>query len=166
MKRKTLSPEEALVKLETLCVRSEQSQADCMEKLRRWGVDGGAARKIVDSLVDRRFVDDDRFARAYAADKIRFNRWGRRKVRMMLAAKKIASDLISSALEVVDDNEYEQLLLSLLRAKVRASAIECTFDGRTKLFRFGATRGFETELVGRIIKSGKPWRATEEDGEE
>lgn len=154
------------MKLETLCVRSEQSQADCLEKLRRWGIDSAAARKIVDNLVERRFVDDERFARAYAADKIRFNRWGRRKVRVMLAAKRIPQDIISEALMVVDDSEYEQLLESLLRAKVRAAAIECTFDGRTKLFRFGATRGFETDLVGRIIKSGKPWATTEEDGEQ
>ena len=164
MKRKILSSDEALVKLETLCMRSEQSQADCLEKMRRWGVDINEARKVMNSLVERRFVDDERFARAYTADKIRFNRWGRRKVKMMLSAKRISPEIISSAMSVVDEEEYEQLLVDLLRSKVISAGIECSFEGRTKLFRFGATRGFETELVSRIIKSGKPWMR--QDGEE
>ena len=91
---KQISAKDALVRLETLCARSEQSTGEAREKLRRWGILSADAEKIIDSLVDRRFIDNARFARAFARDKIRFSKWGRIKVSQKLREKVSAATLL------------------------------------------------------------------------
>ena len=87
--RKPVSPEAMLLKMMDLCARSEQSSGEIRQKLYRKGITGHEARKIIDRLIDDSFIDDSRFARAFANDKARFALWGRRKIRAGLAAKGI-----------------------------------------------------------------------------
>lgn len=157
--RRQLSADEAIIRLETLCAASEQCRADLREKLRRWQVDD--ADRIIDELARRKFVDDARFARAYVRDKYRFARWGRAKIVMGLRAKHIGRDDIDEALSEIDADEYESILATLLRAKVRMARIADDYEGRGKLFRFAASRGFESSLVSRLIGDRTPWH--EED---
>ncbi|MCM1109950.1 MAG: RecX family transcriptional regulator [Clostridium sp.] len=155
--RKPLDPDTALVRLETLCADSEQCTANLLAKLRRWGVSASDASEIVDSLVDRRFVDDRRFAMAYARDKMRFGRWGRAKIRVGLYAKRIPAPLIDEALEALDDDLYSKVCLATLRSRVRSASLPGDYDGRTRLYRFGLQRGFEPALLSELIRSRKPW---------
>lgn len=71
-----------LLKMMDLCARSEQSSGEIRQKLYRKGITGHEARKIIDRLIDDSFIDDSRFARAFANDKARFALWdGARYVR-------------------------------------------------------------------------------------
>lgn len=159
MKRapKPVSPEMAMTRLEALCAASEQCSSDLLKKMNTWQIPADEAMKILDSLISRRFVDDDRFARAYARDKMRFSHWGHYKIRMGLAAKRISRHMIDDALNALDNDEYRSMCIATLRSKVRSAAIPCDYDGRTRLFRFGAARGFESQLLSNIIRSGAPW---------
>ncbi len=154
---KIIDRDEALVRLESLCVRSEQCSGEILTKLARWRIPMDVAREILDSLVDRRFVDDRRYAGAYVRDKYRFSRWGRRKIRMSLSAKRIDRDVVEAALEEIDDSSYRDVLVGLLKAKARLIAEGNTFEGRTKLFRFAASRGFESDLISQVIRSENLW---------
>ena len=82
--KKPISPEKAKVRLEELCARSEQCTGDAYKKLQTWGIARSDAETIVKSLVDRRFIDDERFCHAFVRDKMRFARWGRRKIKAAL----------------------------------------------------------------------------------
>ena len=70
----------ALRRLETLCARSEHSEGELLEKMRRWGLSDEEQARIMEKLVKTRFVDDERFTEAFIHDKIVFNGWGRRKI--------------------------------------------------------------------------------------
>mgnify|MGYP001032491233 CR=1 FL=1 len=151
--RRPITPEKALERLESLCARSEQASGELLRKLRSWGISGSKADEIISSLTDRRFVDDERFAGAFVRDKVRYARWGRRKIRQALYQKGIASEIISKALAEIDEDEYESVLAAILSAKARTAYDITTYEGRTQLYRHGLSRGFEPDLVARLLRA-------------
>lgn len=160
LNRKTVTPEQALARLETLCAASEQCTYDLCTKLMRWGIASGIAEKIIESLVDRRFVDDRRFSLAFARDKLRFNRWGRRKIAAAMIAKRLPRTCIAEAIEQLPADEYQAICLRLLRAKKVSAKLSSSLDDRRKLYAFGISRGFESALVAAAL------RRLSESGEE
>jgi len=132
-----------------------------MEKLRRWGIAGHKAETIVQHLVDTRFIDDSRYARAFVSDKYRYARWGRIKIIQALRLKRIDRDLIDEALaEEIDDETYIANLCALLRAKCRTIGMaetEPDHIARQKLIRFAAGRGYEPSLIMELVRDPDYW---------
>lgn len=153
--RKQISAENALMRLEALCARSEHCEWELREKLRGWNVAVSEVEGILASLAKHRFYDDERFARAYVRDKLLYNHWGRRKISLGLYAKRIARDTIEDALDEIDAEVYEEILLAFLQSKVRSVKEGNTYEGRTKLYRAAVARGFEPEMAAKSIKGVK-----------
>ena len=87
--KQEISEKEALLRLAALCAQGEHCQWEMTEKLRKWEIGEEAQARIMQKLVSGRYVDDERFARAFAMDKVRYNKWGRRKVEQALWQKHI-----------------------------------------------------------------------------
>ena len=156
--KRTLTPRQALVKLEELCSRSEQCSYDVKQKLFKWGIPADAAAKIIDSLVATRYIDDRRFALAYTRDKYIFARWGRKKIANGLYAKRIDRSLIDSALTSIDNREYAQIAFKVIIAKLRTLSDQIQpFEKRQRLKLYGISRGYETSLIIKILESRKLW---------
>lgn len=156
-RKKTITPQDALMRLETLCAQSEQCTYDLRQKLYRWGISSPDSDKIIKQLIRTRFVDDARFAVAYCRDKYRFNRWGRIKIVYGLRSKHIQSCDITSAIETIDAEEYEEILVSVIKSKASMTKDVDTYEGRTRLFRSVASRGYEPSLIAQIIKDSSRW---------
>lgn len=147
----------ALARLEELCARSEQCCFDLRSKLYRWKVEQ-PHDPIIERLLERRFVDDERFARAFVRDKYRFDRWGRIKIAHALAAKRIERPIISSALEEIEPREYAINCFKLLKAKRKSLPDDIEpYDARSKLMRYAAGRGYEPNLIIRLLDNEKLW---------
>lgn len=151
IQRKPVSAERALVRAEELCVRAERSSGEIMKKLRQWGLSSADAEKITASLIQRRFVDDRRFCEAFVRDKVNFARWGRRKIALALYEKGVDRGISAEVLASIDMERYEENLRHIMDVKRRSIAEPDTFEGRTKLFRFAASRGFEPDLIKKFI---------------
>lgn len=151
-RKKEVTPEKALIRLEELCVRAERCEAEVRTKLFAWRISQRDADAIVESLISRRFVDDSRYAAAFVRDKYRFSRWGRRRITMALRQKNIDSDTIDEALEQIDEDEYNEILIHLIKAKSRTMEHPLSYEDRNRLYRFGITRGFEPQLVAKAVK--------------
>lgn len=156
-RRKIITPKDALIKLEALCAQSEQCTMDLRQKLYRWEISPSDSEKIIRRLIDTRYVDDARFATAYCRDKYRFNRWGRMKIVYGLRAKQISTYDIQEALNAIDEKEYEEILISVIKSKSQRIKDIDTYEGRTRLFRSVASRGYETSLIAQIIKDRSRW---------
>ena len=115
---------------------------------------------MIGYLRSNRYLDDSRYARAYAADKVRFSGWGRMKVRMGLRAKGMSDGVIAQALAYIQDSDYEEALGKGLAAKARGLDLKDVAD-RRKLYRHMASRGFESE---RIIAAMRRMMAEKEEG--
>ena len=113
-------------------------------------VDSDVVEKIIDSLKEDKFVDNDRYARAFVSDAFKFNKWGRVKIRQALLAKGISERFISRPLAEIDDSEYMSLLENLLRTKLKSVHGDDEYKIKASVFRFAMSRGFEAELVEKI----------------
>lgn len=151
IQRKTLAPEKALIRLEELCARSEHCTYELEQKLRNWGIASDDAEAIIHSLKRRRFVDDARFAASFVRDRYRYGRYGRIRIRMLLRTKRIDEDVIEEALEEIDDDEYVAILAKLIETKRRSVKEPESYEGRSKIYRYALSRGYESALVSKAM---------------
>lgn len=152
MMRKRPTAEELLVKMAGLCSRSEQCEGDIVTKLLRAGLTRGAAGDVINELKERGFIDEARYARAFARDKVRLAGWGRRKIRMALATKRIGSLAISEALAEIDPEEYLRAATAVAEAKARSLDLGLREDV-ARLYRSLAARGYEGDTVAAAVRA-------------
>ncbi len=149
--KKVPTEQEALLRLSSLCSRSEHSTGEMRDKLLRWGVDQETSDRIVARLVSERFVDDERFCRFFVRDKIRFDRWGRRKIEQALYAKGVDQDISAAVLDEVDDEEWTEALRPLLASKRRTVKGTTDYERNGKLIRFAMSRGYGMDIIRRCM---------------
>lgn len=136
--------------LQNLCVRKEYCSSDIFLKaLKSLEGDRDAAGRVLESLVNDRFVDDLRYAGAFARDKAHLDGWGPVKIRFQLSGKGIPSSVISQALESVDPDKSLDRLRGILEAKYRT--VKGEPDERLRLLKFALSRGYEYETVSGLV---------------
>ena len=135
-----------------LCSRSEKCTSEIFEKLKLWGLSVEESAPIVDKLVEEKYLDNERFARAFVKDKFRFNHWGKQKIAHILRAKNIPPEIQELALEEIVEDNYSDELRKLLTDKEKSIKAKDKYDKRNKLMRFALGRGFESDKVYVIFK--------------
>jgi regulatory protein len=148
---KEVTEQGAYLQLAQLCARSEHCQHELTEKMRRWGMSDEAQARVMARLVGERYVDDERYARAFVRDKIRYNKWGRRKVEQGLWAKHIDDDIRERVLGEVGDDEYLSVLRHLLQQKRRSVKADSDYELNQKLVKFALSRGFTYDIIRQCI---------------
>lgn len=146
-----MTKEQVLYKLTSLCARAEYCQHDMLEKMRKWEVNSVDKAEIMEYLLREKYVDEERYARHFISDKLRFNKWGRRKVEQALYMKRIPESIYRPILDEQCDEDYEVILMPLLRNKLRTVKGKNSYDIRNKIIRFALSRGFETDLVLKAV---------------
>ena len=148
---KEVTEQGAYLQLAQLCARSEHCQHEMLEKMRKWGMADEAQARVMQRLVSERYVDDERYARAFVRDKIRYNKWGRRKVEQALWMKRIDDDIRERVLGEVDDDEYISVLRPLLKQKRRSTKAQSNYELNQKLVRFALSRGFTFDIIRQCM---------------
>ena len=133
------------------CSRSEHCVFDVMEKLSAAAVSEDDANEIVQELIRLGYIDELRYACAFVNDKFRFNKWGKIKIAHALRQKKVASNVIQDALDTIDDEAYNQLLMQLIESKKKTTKATAT-QQRAAVMRFALSRGFEYETIMRLLR--------------
>jgi regulatory protein len=136
------------------CSGREYCISDISSMLDRWGAeDENVKEQIIKRLLKEKFIDEQRYSRAFVIDHFRHSHWGRVKITMGLRYKKVSPEAIAAGLEAIDDDEYMDLLRKTIedqRKKIRAKN---RYDLKGKLLRHALGRGFESDLVYRVINS-------------
>ncbi len=148
---KEVTEQDAYLQLAQLCARSEHCQHDLLEKMRKWEMTDEAQARVMERLVNERYVDDERYARAFVLDKVQYNKWGRRKVEQALWMKHIDDDIRQRALDAVDDSTYINILKPLLKQKRRGIKAAGEYELNQKLVRFALGRGFTFDIIRQCI---------------
>jgi regulatory protein len=149
MKQKT--EQDAYLTLAALCAQAEHCQHEMLEKMRRWELPDDAQSRVMQRLVSERYVDDERYARAFVNDKIRYNKWGRRKVEQALWQKHIDEDIRQRVLGSVPDEEYLSVLKPLLKQKRKTTKADSDYALNQKLLRFAMARGFTFDVIRQCL---------------
>lgn len=153
--KKTYTEQEALARAAALCSAGEQCVSQIEEKLARWGQDAEAQARIIAHLIAEKYIDESRFARAYALDKSRYSGWGRVKIGMYLRHLGISEADRREALAQLPADEYRDTLARILAAKARSVKAATPYERRAKLIRFALGRGFEMEEALRAVKGAE-----------
>ena len=143
--------QDAFLALAALCAQAEHCQYEMLEKMRRWEVPEDAQARVMARLIKERYVDDERYAQAFVKDKIRYNKWGRRKVEQALWQKRIDEDIRKRVLDEVDDEEYLSILRPLLKQKRKTIKANSDYELNQKLMRFAVGRGFTFDIIRQCI---------------
>ena len=150
--RPILSPKEASIKAEAWCAYQERSEFEVRRKLLSWGINVDDSDVILTHLINEKFIDEQRFASAFASGKFRIKKWGKNKVRAQLYGKKVPKNLIAMALDEVDDDAYRTTLLELAEKKLAGMRETDKMKRKAKLMRFLVGKGYEMELVVGVVK--------------
>lgn len=150
MKQKT--EQEAYQQLAALCAQAEHCEWEMREKMDRWEIDEMVQNRILQHLIKERYMDDERYARAFVKDKVHYNKWGRRKVEQALWQKHISEDIRQQVLDEVDNEEYLEVLRSLLKQKRKTIKAQNDYELNQKLMRFALGRGFTFDIIRQCIE--------------
>ena len=149
MKQKT--EQEALITLTALCAAGEHCQQEMLDKMNRWQLPEEKQARVMEYLVKNKYIDEERFTRAFVKDKIRYNKWGRRKIEQALWQKRIPKDIQTKILDETDENEYLNVLRPLLKSKRRSIKANNDYELNMKLIKFALSRGFTFDLIRQCI---------------
>lgn len=150
-KMKELTEKQLTDKAERYCIQAERCSSEVRKKLELWGALEDVTEQILEHLVRERYVDEERFAVAFARDKMRYNRWGRVKIRHALREKEVSGEQIREGLARLDEEEYRDILLKTLRDKWPQVKGRNDYECRQKLIRFALGRGFEMQEVTALL---------------
>ncbi len=151
MQQKYIPYQKALNKAMYLCSKAEKCKSDIRKKLFDWKADPEEHDKIIHQLEDQKFIDEERFVKYYVRDKFEFNKWGKIKIRTMLFQKQIPESLIINELKQISEKKYKETLDYLINQKQKSIKDPEPFKIKTKLLRFAASRGFEPDLILKIL---------------
>ena len=146
-----MTEQEAYLQLAALCAQAEHCQQEMRDKMRRWELDETIQGRVLQRLIKERYVDDERYARAFVKDKIRYNKWGRRKVQQALWQKRIDADIQQRVLDEIDEKEYLDILRPLLRQKRKSVKAANDYELNQKLVRFALGRGFTFDIIRQCL---------------
>ena len=149
--KKEKTEEEAFLQLASLCANAEHCQYEMLEKMKRWELSEEAQARVMAQLIEERYVDDRRYARAFVKDKIHYNKWGRRKVQQGLWMKRIDKEIQDEVLDDIDEKEYLDVLKPLLKQKRKSIKANSDYELNQKLVRFAYGRGFTFDIIRQCL---------------
>lgn len=142
---------ELLQKAAAYCAYRERTVAEVTDKLRTLGATDVQKQKIIAKLIEEKYIDEGRFAASFVRGKFNVNKWGRLKIKAELNFKGIDKKLVEKALREINDSDYQLTLKKLIEKKAKEVKGEAPAKARAKLMRFAYSKGFEPEVINKVI---------------
>lgn len=150
-KAKTYTYAEAKGKAMAYCAYQERSQQEVRDKLYEYGLHQDEVENLIVELIGENFINEERFAKAYAGGKFRMKQWGRHKIQQGLKQHRISEYCLRKGMAEIDPDEYYNTLLGLISKKNESLNEKNLFSLKTKLARYGIGKGYEQDLVWEAI---------------
>ncbi len=151
MKNQEQAAKQAYSKMARLCSRSEQCSADIRKKIVAFELVSEIVDEIIEKLKSEKYLNDERYIKAYVADKFRINKWGRVKMRHYLRMKGLPEEVIQNELDEIDEEKYKTVLIKTMKTKAKTVKKKNKYEKMGQIIRFAQTRGFEPELIHRYM---------------
>jgi len=151
-KKKITDEKVGLAKAEHFCAYQERAQQEVRDKLYEWGLYTDAVERIITTLITDNFLNEERFAKAYAQGKFNMKGWGRHKIKQGLKLKRVSDPLIRKALLAIDADDYYNTLEKVIDKKNNLLTEKDSFKRRYKLQQYALSRGFENDLIIECLK--------------
>lgn len=155
---KVLTTTKAKKRAEGFCVYQERSHQDMRDKLFSWGLHKANVENLISELIQDGFLNEERFAAAYARGRLKIKSWGKNKIKQGLKLKGVPPKLITQTLNAIDGDEYLEILRKLLEKKSETLGSAEPYKRNYKLIQYALSKGFEHELIlDRINQLKQPY---------
>lgn len=151
-RKKKLTPTEALARAYNFCAYQERSHNEVKQRLYDYGLHSDDVEQILSRLITEGFVNEERFAKAFAGGKFRIKKWGRLKIINELNSLGLSGNCINRGMKEILDEDYLKTLQQVLEKKSKLTSEPDQFKKRNKLAQYAIGRGYEPELVWRLVK--------------
>lgn len=146
-----MTHEVALEKMKAYCAYQERCQQEVRQKLAKMGMYYDAADMVIIDLITENFLNEVRYAEAYATGKFRIKGWGRKKITLELKQKGISASCIKKGLHEIEQEEYLLKLDNWIeKLQLKYKALN-DFDRKGKIAQFLIRKGFESDLVWNAL---------------
>ena len=152
-KKKTLTPGAARLKIESWCAWQDRAQQEARDKLYDWGLHQADVENIIAELIEQNFLNEERFALAYAKGKFNQKHWGKIKIKQGLKAKQVSDPLIKKSLGSLNYDDYLMVIRQVLEKKSRTEKEKHPQKRQYKLQQYAYGRGFEPALIREVLAS-------------
>jgi len=132
------------------CASSERCIVNVKQKLRQWKAEDNTIQLIINQLIKEDFINEERYAHAFAVGKLRHNKWGVNKIIYALQSKHIPDLYIQIGIGGIDEEEYLNTLKALLSTKKIDDDNE--WRRNNKLVRYAVQKGFQPDICWKIVK--------------
>ena len=149
--KKTLTPEQAKGKIQRYCAYQERSHQEVRNKLYEYGLYKNDVEESLSQLITDGYLNEERFAKAFAGGKFRMKKWGRIRIIHALEAKGVSANCIRIGLKEIDEPTYLSTLRQLLEEKLPHVDAENVFALRDKLSKYVIQKGYEPDIVWKEI---------------
>ena len=150
-KPKVYTQKQALIKAESYCAYQERCQQEVRDKLYSWGLQEVQVENVIAELIASNFINEERFAKAYAGGKFRIKKWGRVKISIELKRRKISAYCIKKGLAEIEEEEYIKTLQKVAEVKIKAMKERDSKKKKYKVMNYLLSRGFENDLVVEVV---------------
>jgi regulatory protein len=150
--KKRLNPTEALAKIQRYCAYQERSHKEVKNKLYDYGLYEEQADAVIAQLITDGFLNEERFAKAFAIGKFRMKKWGRLKIINELEFLGLTKNCIQRGLKEIDPTDYARTLKLLIKKKANEIKEENLYKKRDKVARFVISKGYEPETVWEFVR--------------
>ncbi len=151
--KKKYSPQQALLKAQQYCAYQERCQQEMRNKLYEWGLYSDAVENILSELITTNFLNEERFAKAYAGGKFRIKKWGKIKIKLELKRRGISEYCLKKALNESPDDEYIKTITELIAKKSKDIKDKSPQVRNYKTAQYIASKGFEQNLVWDVLRT-------------
>jgi len=143
----TFTYEQALHRLAAYCSRAERCCCDIRRKMDEWKIPVEQQNQLLHQLQKEKFIDEERYCKAFVNDKSQYNRWGIHKIRFELKKRQLPEPFVQEALRGIDPEENRERLRLLIEQKKKTVKGKNEWEIRQKLLRFAASRGFSLDEI-------------------
>lgn len=155
VQKKYLSKEQGLQKLRQYCAYQERSHAEVQQKLWDLGIQRNAHDEILSLLIEEDYLNEERFAKAFAGGKFRMKDWGKKKIYYALREKKVSEYNIKLAMKEIDESTYKKTLYALAEKKYRLLKEEQYLVRKKKTIDYLLQKGYEMEMITLVLQEIK-----------
>lgn len=152
-KTRTYTVYEATKVLENYCAYQERCHKEVEQKLYELNMIPEVKEHIILHLLQHNFLNEERYAKSFTRGKFSIKKWGRVKIINQLKFKGISDYNIKSGLAEIDSNEYLTTLQTIAEKKLPLIKEANPYKKSSKLASFLISKGFESELVFKTVKT-------------
>ncbi len=147
-----MSDSKVIPKARKYCAYQERSQQELRDKLYSWGLHRKEVEEVIVKMIEEGFINEERFAIAFAGGKFRMKRWGKIKIKQALKKKKVSDYCLRKALSQIDSSDYSKALEKVLKDYSKKISEKNPLRKKYRLAQHAISKGYEPEMVWEMLR--------------